>query len=228
MPENLELQNTSRSEAADRTQPKSNASKGVEGERRSFAESAEASPAVSVAQRAVEAGRRLAETGRPSELAELWRTPFEAFPMMQMEMGRVFDEFWRSTLGMGGVSAMRALRPFTGLTPLFGQPPVDVTETDQGYSLALEVPGMSADDLDLSLDGDILVVCGHKSDERKEATASYRISERRFGRFERHFPITPDINRNAIEASYKDGVLRINLPRSAKSERARSKIAIKG
>jgi len=230
MPENLESQNVSRSEAAEKTQSKSNAGKGVEGERRSFAEGAETSPAMSVAQRATEAGRRLAETGRPADLAELWRTPFEAIPAMQMEMGRLFDEFWRNTWGMGGSTAMRALRPFSGLTSngLFGQPPADVTETEQGYNLTLEVPGISANDLDLSLEGDTLVVCGHKSEERKEATASYRMSERRFGRFERHFPLTPDINRNAIEARYRDGVLNIDLPRSNKAEKARSKIAIKG
>ncbi len=231
MADNLESQNTSRPETADKTtQSKPATGRTVEGERRSFADNGEASvEGLQIARRHAEAGKRPAEPTRPSELAGLWRAPFESLPAMQMEMGRLFDEFWRTTMGLGAAPTMRALRPFAGLTPggLFGQPPVDVTETDHGYSLALEVPGMAANDLDLSIEGDSLVVCGHKSEEHKDANASYRISERRYGRFERHFPIEPDVDRNAIEASYKDGVLRINMPRSAKAEKTRSKIAIK-
>ncbi len=232
MAENLESQNTPRPETAEKTnQTRPAVGKTVEGERRSFADNGGASAeGLQIARRTAEAGKRLAETARPSELAELWRAPFESLPAMQMEMGRMFDEFWRTTMGLGASPAMRALRPFAGLTPggLFGQPPVDVTETDHGYRLALEVPGMAANDLDLSIDGDSLVVCGHKSEEHKDANTSYRISERRYGRFERRFPIEPDVDRNAIEASYKDGVLRINLPRSEKAEKTRSKIAIRG
>lgn len=231
MAENLETQTNQRGESADKTAGARPAGKTVEGERRSFADNGNGSPlALQVAHRAAEAAQRVVESGRPADLAEFWRTPFESLPAMQMEMGRAFDEFWRSAMGMSGLPSMRASRPFAGLTPtaLFAQPPVDATETDQAYSLAIEVPGMVLGDLDLSVEGDSLMVRGHKAEERKDATASYRISERRFGRFERRFPIAADADRSAISADYRDGVLRITVPRTAKPEKARSKISIKG
>ena len=87
---------------------------------------------------------------------------------------------------------------------------------------------MALGDLDLAVEGDNLVVCGHKAEEHRDATTTYQLSERRYGRFERRFPIEPDVDRSAIEAGYKDGVLHITLPRKAKADRARAKIAIRG
>ncbi|QUD89219.1 Hsp20/alpha crystallin family protein [Phenylobacterium montanum] len=232
MADHLESQAAQRPETAEKTaQTKTAAGKPAEGERRSFADNGAGSPlGLQVAHRTAEAGKRAAQTGAPADLLEFWRAPFDSLPAMQMEAGRLFDEFWRSAMGLGALPAMRATQPFAGFSPgrLFGQPPVDLTETDAAYSLALEVPGMTLADLDLAVEGDNLVVCGHKSEEHKDATTTYRLSERRFGRFERRFPIAADVNRSAIEASYKDGVLHITLPRKATAEKARSRIAIKG
>lgn len=217
------------------------AERGVDGERRTFAEGENAArQTAATGARAVRdltadaahTSRRLAETGRQTthEVADLWRSSLDPLPSFQLEMTRLFDDFWRGALGLGGFPAMRASRPFAGLGPaaLFGQPPVDVRETEHAYLLAIEAPGLNADDLDLSLDGDSLTVRGHKTEEREDATATYRISERRFGRFERRFPVAPDVERKNIEAQYRDGVLKITLPKRSEGEgeQRRSKIEI--
>jgi HSP20 family protein len=222
----------------------------VEGERRSFADGAEAARRTAdgiadatrqnaatgaqatrdIAATAADTSRRLTETGRQTthEVADLWRSSLEPLPGLQLEMTRMFDDFWRGAFGLGGFPTMRASRPFAGLgaASLFGQPPVDVKETEAAYLLAIEAPGLDADDLDVALDGDSLTVRGHKAEEREDATAAYRISERRFGRFERRFPITGDVDRQNIEAQYRDGVLKITLPKHGQSERPRTRIEV--
>ena len=60
-----------------------------------------------------------------------------------------------------------------------------------------------------------------------DATAAYRLSERRFGRFQRSFPIPPDVDRAGIEAWFRNGVLRITLPRTGEPGQQGQKIEIR-
>ena len=199
----------------------------VEGEARSFQQKTG-----EMAHEAAETGRHLAETGRRAsrEVAESWRASMEPFTAMQMEMNRWFDDAFRQVAGFGLFPALRAARPFAaqGAAPLFGLPATDIKETDQAYLLDVELPGLSREDVDLGVHGDMLTLSGHKAETRDDAGASYRISERRFGRFERAFPIPADVERGQIQAHFRDGVLKITLPRNAQAGPNRSKIEIKG
>ncbi len=203
----------------------------VQGEGRSFQQNGSRQGAV-LAHDAAEAGRQMAETGRRAgrEVAETWRSSMEPFTAMQMEMNRWFDDAFRQVAGFGLFPALRAARPFAaaGAASLFGQPATDIKETGQAYLLDVELPGLTREDVEVSIDGDILSISGHKAETREDAAASYRISERRFGRFERGFPIPADVERNKIQAAFRDGVLKITLPRNAQASPQRSKIEIKG
>src|SRR5438105_188151 len=75
-------------------------------------------------------------------------------------------------------------------------------------------------------DGGALVVCGHKAEENGDASSTYRVSERRYGRFERAFPLPADVDRDRIEAQFRDGVLRITLPKSPTAAPQKSRIEI--
>ena len=132
--------------------------------------------------------------------------------------------------GFGLFPALRAARPFAaqGAAPLFGLPATDIKETDKAYLLDVELPGLTREDVDLSIEGDMLSICGHKAETRDDAGAAYRISERRFGRFERGFPLPADVERDKIAAEFRDGVLKITLPRNAEAAPHKSKIEIKG
>ena len=74
--------------------------------------------------------------------------------------------------------------------------------------------------------GDLLLISGQKAEEKEDASCAYRISERRFGRFERGFPVPADVDRNRIAASFRDGVLTVTLPKNAAAMQDRNKIEI--
>jgi HSP20 family protein len=205
----------------------------VEAERRSFEGEAArgGSIAAGAARSVADAGRHLTEAGRQTrrEVSETWRAPFDPFAAVQMDMSRLFDEMWRQTLGFSPLSMLHSARPFSGLAAahLFGLPASDVRETDEAYVLSVELPGLKREDIEIQLRGDNLIVSGHKEDEKSHAAAPYRISERRFGRFERSFPVPTDVERGRIEASCHDGLLTVRLPKSERS-RPPTRIEVKG
>lgn len=199
----------------------------VQSEARSFAQNGG-----EIAHQAAETGRHIAETGRRAgrEVADSWRASMEPFAAMQMEMNRWFDDAFRQVTGFGLFPALRAARPFAaqGAAPLFGLPAVDIKETDKAYRLDVELPGLTREDVDLSIEGDLLSISGHKAETRDDAGAAYRISERRFGRFERGFPLPADVERGEITAEFQDGLLKITLPRNTEAAPHKSKIEIRG
>ena len=207
----------------------------VEAERRSFESPSDAaragSAAAGAARSVADAGRHLTEAGRQTrrEVSENWRAPFDPFAAVQMDMSRLFDEMWRQTVGFSPLTMLRSARPFSGLgaAHVFGLPPSDVRETDEAYMLTIELPGLKREDVDLQLRGDTLIVSGHKEDEKSHAAAPYRISERRFGRFERSFPVPTDVDRTAIEAACRDGLLTVRMPKTERS-RPPTRIEVKG
>jgi HSP20 family protein len=163
--------------------------------------------------------------GRPAEArGELvpghspGRALFEPFLAAHLEMNRWFDELWRQATGIG-VSSMRTARPFAEFGPasVFGLPATDLKETEKAYLLSVELPGLSRDNIDLKIRGDSLVITGQKAEEKDDAGATYRFSERRFGRFERAFPLPHDVERARIAATFNDGVLKLELPRAAEA-----------
>ena len=213
----------------------------VEAERRTFESGAEtarqvgeagASATRDLARTAADTSRHLGETSRRAgrEVAEAWRSALDPFTAMQMDMTRWFEDLWRQTAGFSPLSRLHAARPFSGLgaATLFGMPPADVCETDQGYSLAVELPGLSLENVDLTVRGDLLTIRGHKVEEKEHGSAAYRVSERRFGHFERSFPIPPDVERPRIDASFRNGLLTVKLPKSEQARRQEAKVQIKG
>jgi HSP20 family protein len=179
----------------------------------------------------VESGRQLAEQSRRAsrQVADSWRQAVDPLLAMQFEMSQWFDDMFRHTFGFRSAPSTHPLRPL-GLSAvsLFGLPPADMKETEAAHILAVELPGLTRQDIDLTIDGDALVITGHKAEETNDASATYRVSERRYGRFERSFPLPPDVDRKRIEAQFKDGVLKIMLPKNPAATPPRARIEIKG
>ena len=213
----------------------------TEGERRTFQDGrkdqdgkvAESAGAASrdIARATAEAGRGLAEQTRRGvgEVGEFWRQTMDPFMALNMDVSRMFDDFWRQAAGVGALPSLRTARPFGALSaaPLAGLPATDVKETDHAYILSVELAGLDKEDVDLSLRRDALLISGHKAEERVENNTAWRMSERRFGRFERSFPLPPDVDRSQIKADFRNGLLTITLPKAeeARSERARIPIS---
>jgi len=105
------------------------------------------------------------------------------------------------------------------------RPALDVAETDTSIIVKVDLPGLEAKDIDVSLRGDILTIRGEKSEEKEEKTKSYHRVERHFGSFERSVQLPAAVKAEQAEASFKDGVLHIEMPKA--EERRQKSISIK-
>jgi HSP20 family protein len=123
--------------------------------------------------------------------------------------------------------------PRLGESPLFrsaglgGRLAVDLVEKDTAFELQAELPGMTAKDVDVSLRNGMVVIKGEKREQKDEKAEGYRIQERRYGAFERSFAVPEGVDTSAIEATFADGVLKVNLPKTADAQKPAQTIAIK-
>lgn len=91
------------------------------------------------------------------------------------------------------------------------RPSMDVVRTDGQLILTAELPGISPDDVDVSLDGDILTVKGEKTDERVVSEDDRYVHERVFGSFQRRITVPGGISADDIDATFEDGVLTVQV-----------------
>ena len=105
-------------------------------------------------------------------------------------------------------------------------PTIDFSETDDHVIVRAEVPGMDKKDINITLTDGLLTIQGEKKQEKEEEKENYRFVERRYGSFSRSLRIPSGVDADKIEASYKDGVLKVAIPKT-ESEKSR-KIEITG
>lgn len=108
-----------------------------------------------------------------------------------------------------------------------GVPAVEMTEADDRYEITVEVPGIPAEDIDLQIDRDMLVMKGEKKEEREEKDVDYVISERSYGAFERRIALPADAQVDKVQANSENGVLQISIPRSPGATSNRRRIEIR-
>jgi HSP20 family protein len=128
------------------------------------------------------------------------------FGGFRTELDRLFDSFFHGALKWED-------RPF-GLASTWG-PPLDVEETDKELLVRAEIPGISADDLQLTISGQALVISGEKKETvTQRPQGGYVYQERRYGSFRREVPLPSAVDPNDVQAEYKDGVLHVRLKKS--------------
>ncbi|MGA8261468.1 MAG: Hsp20/alpha crystallin family protein [Arenicellales bacterium] len=116
-----------------------------------------------------------------------------------------------------------------GLRHLRGErrpPSADASESGKGYEISIELPGMDAGDVQVTVEGDVLVVSGEKRNEREEKDRNYYLLERSYGAFRRAFRLPDDIDRERVSAEFSKGVLDISMPRAAGAEKAVRRIQV--
>lgn len=128
----------------------------------------------------------------------------------------------------------RALRPFwmpglfdNDFFPVLNgrtssMPAVNIREDDKKYSLDLAVPGIEKKDLKIDIEDEVLTVSSETRDEHEDTTDDYRRKEFSYTSFCRSFQIPENVNKEKIEASYKDGILSVMLP---KAEEEKNKLS---
>lgn len=92
--------------------------------------------------------------------------------------------------------------------------PLDVEETDKEIVVRAEIPGVKAEDLQLSINGNALVIGGEKKEKEERRDKGYFYQERRFGSFRREVPLPTTVDADNVLAEYADGVLQVRLQKS--------------
>lgn len=105
-------------------------------------------------------------------------------------------------------------------------PVTDVREDEDGLHVTVELPGMSTDDVSVSVENGILSISGEKKQETDEgdAESSYQLVERRYGSFERTFRLPRGVDSDRVKAKFNNGLLNIDLPKSAKAKKKQIEI----
>src|SRR4051812_40992821 len=137
------------------------------------------------------------------------------FLTLHREMNRLFDDM---------VSRFE-----TGMPSLLGRsgwPSIEAIETDKDVRVSAELPGMDEKDVEVLVNEDVLTIRSEKKAETEDKER--RFSERTYGRFERVIPLPFAVEQDKIAASFRNGVLTVTLPKSAKAQEKAKRIPIHG
>ncbi len=157
--------------------------------------------------------RDLIPWSRSQELAPT-RDNYDPFMTLHREMNRLFDDVFRG-FGTAGLSPLMEGR--------LGWPKLEVGETDKTLTISAELPGITEKDVQIEITNGVLTIRGEKKDER--AAEGTHFTERYYGAFERQIPLD-DIEEDKAEASFKNGVLTISLPKTENPRTRVKRIAI--
>ena len=142
-----------------------------------------------------------------------WK-PFRELERVRREMDRLWDSFFDERLTRRGEEVREWL------------PSVDVAETDKDIVVKAEIPGIDPNDIDISLANDLLTIKGEKKQEKEEKEENYHLVERSYGVFTRSVRLPGQVQNDRISASYKDGILKVTLPKSEETKKKEIKIKV--
>ena len=150
-------------------------------------------------------------------------TPFtrDPFSMFRREVDRLFDDFLTPTFAAEP-------RSFTAAAGAAGAwPSLDVEDTGKAYLVTAEIPGLDQKDVELNLRDNALIISGEKRQEHHEANGGRTYAERTFGRFQRAIPFDQEVEADKVEATFKNGVLKVALPKNPKAQDQARRIEIR-
>jgi len=133
-------------------------------------------------------------------------SPFDQLNRLRDEIDQVFQSSFGNWGGTKGF--------FEGWSPA-----VDLIDEKDKFIVQAELPGMKKDEIEVSLHGDMLNISGERKKEHEEKEGEGYRSERYFGRFQRSVQLPQAVDGNKIEATYRDGVLCISLPKTEEAKR---------
>jgi HSP20 family protein len=146
----------------------------------------------------------------------------DPFLSLHREMNRLFDDVLRGT-GLPAATGNQG----QGRVGNFVNASMNVSETENEIRITAELPGVTEQDIDVSLDDDVLTIRGEKKFERTDDKENFHFVERSYGTFQRSlrlpFPVAPE----QIQARFENGVLTVTLTKTGRQERSR-RIQVQG
>jgi HSP20 family protein len=119
---------------------------------------------------------------------------------LQREMSKMLSNFWNDDEMLGQLQAW--------------YPSADISETKDEYLVRVELPGVTKDNVKITLQENVLTIQGEKKQESEMKDRHYHRVERNYGSFSRSFRLPSLVKGEKIDANYKDGVLTIALPKA--------------
>ncbi|GLQ56586.1 Hsp20/alpha crystallin family protein [Devosia nitrariae] len=146
---------------------------------------------------------------------------------LRTEIDRLFEDFNRSNWPWPFRPRAFGAQPFFRRTFEWAAPAVNVVEKDKAYEISAEVPGIDGKNIEVMLRNGNIVIKGEKQEEKEEKSKDYYLHERQFGSFERAFAVPNGVETEKIEASFRNGVLTVVLPKTAEAQKPEKKITVK-
>lgn len=150
----------------------------------------------------------MAKTGTKMVPARMFRglstDPFRELFDLQRDINQLFDS------SLAAPREEVALKAWT--------PAVDVYEDENAYLIKLELPEVNRDDVKVSLNENTLSISGERRVENEQKRENYHRVERSYGQFYRSFTLPPNVDTGAINAEFKEGMLRLTLPKKEEAK----------
>ncbi len=138
----------------------------------------------------------------------------DPFLSLHHEMNRLFDDVLRGTFGVPS----REGQGGQGGTLM---PHIDVSETEKELKICAELPGVTENDVEVTLNDDVLTIRGEKKFERRDEKENFHFVECSYGTFQRSLRLPYPIDPEQVQASFEHGVLTVTLPKTGRQERSR-------
>jgi HSP20 family protein len=136
-------------------------------------------------------------------------------PVYRDYFDRMFEDFF-------GVDRRR-----TEMENFDWTPRVNVEELEDKFEITADLPGMKKEDIEIEVTDGVLTIKGERTFEKEEKEANYHVCERSYGTFRRGFTLPENVNTDAIDAEYKDGILRLDVPKVEPEKPKEVKVKVK-
>ena len=142
---------------------------------------------------------------------------------LRQEIDRLFDDFFYGTA---------AHRPWSGRTMGFSSgtrsfvPTIDLSETENDLRVSAELPGLTENDIHLDVDDETITLSGEKHEEQEEESGGRHWREISYGSFQREIPLPCRVDTSRVKATFKNGTLRVSLPKSEEDKARRRTVPI--
>ena len=153
----------------------------------------------------------MARTGTQIAPIRTFRAFTGSDPIRELfDLQRGINRLFEDTVGTSNSGTAPALSTWT--------PPVDVYEDENGFLIKCELPELTSEEVKVNLDNNVLSISGERKFEHEEKRDGYQRVERSYGQFYRSFTLPPNVNVEAIKAEFRDGVLRLTLPKKEEAK----------
>ncbi len=188
---------------------------------------------------AQEVGHRVAETvskwmpwnwgKKPATPQKLVRSQKQAGDLMSLrhEFESLFDRMQQNLLALSEAWPFGSEDLWDRMPSGSVWPHIEVDETDKAFRVRAELPGLSGDDVDISLDGNTLVIAGERKEEHESDRRGIYRRETYYGSFYRRISLPDEVDPDKVSAKFRRGVLTVTLPKLRESDQAMKRIEIK-